>query len=569
MLFRPSLPYIAAFTAAATATVVQWGTCADNFGAPLPVDCGRLFVPLDYTARDQGGGGGESLSLKLLRSPALRKPVKGSIVLNFGGPGATGRDSLAAVAPILHMFTGGNYNLIAFDPRGTGSTIPLACLDTDMEKLNMMLDFSLVPRAHERENLGRFWARGTILAEQCGRRPQENKTGALIGTAFTARDVVSVAEALGEDGLVRYWGFSYGTTLGATLVAMFPDKVDRVILDGVQNPHEYYHAYADIEEWSDSDEEFSHIFQHCVANPSRCALARDGVSAAALERSVWQLLERLKYHPVVVADYIIDRRVVSFLIVTSLYKYVSWPNLTKALDILIRDEYHHHQDDVDFLIRIFNLESEVQGKDLDAGIAAQLALVGIHCGDRAARAGSLEVLMPTLRRLARVSRVLDGMPGGINIPCAQWKFEPKERYGGDFQVAPRRPVLIVGNTWDGLTPLRSAHNVSSGFKGSVVLEVNGYGHSSLGLPSACNLRHVRAYWQNGTVPEPGTVCEVDAPPFSNITWEDVLRDMDEDGEAAADDGGNLELRRRGTVVSLDKALEKFSEIGQRTLGWRI
>lgn len=71
------------------------------------------------------------------------------------------------------------------------------------------------------------------------------------------------------------------------------------------------------------------------------------------------------------------------------------------------------------------------------------------------------------------------------------------------------------------------------------------------------------------MPEPATVCEVDAPPFSNITWEDILRDMDEDGEAAADDGGNLELRRRATAVSLDKALEKFSEIGQMTLGWRI
>lgn len=39
-------------------------------------------------------------------------------------------------------------------------------------------------------------------------------------------------------------GFSYGTTLGATLISMFPDKVDKVILDGVQNPHEYYNAYA-------------------------------------------------------------------------------------------------------------------------------------------------------------------------------------------------------------------------------------------------------------------------------------------------------------------------------------
>jgi len=37
-------------------------------------------------------------------------------------------------------------------------------------------------------------------------------------------------------------GFSYGTTLGATVAAMFPDRIDKMILDGVQNPHEYHHA---------------------------------------------------------------------------------------------------------------------------------------------------------------------------------------------------------------------------------------------------------------------------------------------------------------------------------------
>lgn len=136
----------------------------------------------------------------------------------------------------------------------------------------------------------------------------------------------------------------------------------------------------------------------------------------------------------------------------------------------------HGREDVDFLVR----ELEVDVNPLDnPGIQMEQSLIGIHCSDRAARAGTLEDLMPTLEKLANVSRVMNGVPDGINVPCAQWKLQPKERYEGDFQVSPRRPVLIIGNTWDGLTPLRSAKNVSSGFEGSVVLEVNGYGVSVL------------------------------------------------------------------------------------------
>ncbi|KAM3565051.1 hypothetical protein MY1884_000455 [Beauveria asiatica] len=72
----------------------------------------------------------------------------------------------------------------------------------------------------------------------------EQPTGALINTPFAARDLVSVATALGEEDKIRYWGVSYGTTLGATLISMFPEKIQGAILDGVQNPHEYMHGEA-------------------------------------------------------------------------------------------------------------------------------------------------------------------------------------------------------------------------------------------------------------------------------------------------------------------------------------
>lgn len=75
---------------------------------------------------------------------------------------------------------------------------------------------------------------------------------------------------------------------------MFPERIDKMILDGVQNPHEYYHAhayaflrnlsedqmltrvmYSDFEEWSFSDYEFSGMFSSCVAAPDLCPLARE------------------------------------------------------------------------------------------------------------------------------------------------------------------------------------------------------------------------------------------------------------------------------------------------------
>lgn len=270
---------------------------------------------------------------------------------------------------------------------------------------------------------------------------------------------------------------------------MFPDKIDKVVLDGVQNPHEYYHSFTyvrygmlkvqttrliqsrDTEEWSDTDEEFSHIFKHCAATPAKCALAREGVSAEELEQSVWDLLDHLKYHPQPIGNYIVDRAIVSSLIAEFLYNYNSWPRLAKILDMLI----HEEKRDIPFLIEAIFATDDPNSKTYETGMAMVQSVVGIHCGDRAARAGSLEALMPAMWEMANVTRLFDGMPDGINIPCAQWRFEPKERYEGDFQVAPRNPVLIIGNTWDGLTPLRSARNVSSGFNGSVVLEVNGYG----------------------------------------------------------------------------------------------
>ncbi|KAF4976002.1 hypothetical protein F66182_17518, partial [Fusarium sp. NRRL 66182] len=148
---------------------------------------------------------------------------------------------------------------------------------------------------------------------------------------------MSIADSVGEDGLLRYWGFSYGTTLGATLVAMFPDKVDKVILDGVQNPHQYYHSYADFEEWKLADQSFSGMFNSCVATPNVCSLAKSNPNATAadLEQSFYDLAATLDQRAVAVGDLTVDSSKLYLLALNSLYAITSWENTTLIFDMLM------------------------------------------------------------------------------------------------------------------------------------------------------------------------------------------------------------------------------------------
>ena len=86
--------------------------------------------------------------------------------------------------------------------RGTGNTIPFSCADNDVDANNILN--GLILGNSSDVALGRLWTQGTINSELCFQK--SNATGSLIGTAFVSRDLISVVDALGEDGMLRYWG---------------------------------------------------------------------------------------------------------------------------------------------------------------------------------------------------------------------------------------------------------------------------------------------------------------------------------------------------------------------------
>ena len=63
-------------------------------------------------------------------------------------------------------------------------------------------------------------------------------------TADTARDMDLIRQAVGEEQLT-YYGISYGSQLGTTYAAMFPDRIRAMVLDGVLDPEEWTTGHGD------------------------------------------------------------------------------------------------------------------------------------------------------------------------------------------------------------------------------------------------------------------------------------------------------------------------------------
>lgn len=267
-----------------------------------------------------------------------------------------------------------------------------------------------------------------------------------------------------------------------------------------------------FQQWEGSDTTFSGIWSTCFdAGQELCPLSALFGSATELENAVWDLANSLKHHPInaganesVVVDY---SKMRSFL-AQNLYSTARWPNMAATIKLLLEGDIG------DELLEILDPIFTNSPIESFPEILASAALLGIQCGDVRSRSHSLEELQPALDRLRNTSRVMGDISSLTAMSCATWKFDNKHRYDGAWaNLTTNHPMMIVTNTFDGHTPPQSAYNTSAIFEDSVVLEINGYGHSSANLVSKCATQHLLTYFVNGTLPEPHTRCEVDLLPY--------------------------------------------------------
>ena len=161
----------------------------------VPIDCATLKVPLDYADNDSN----EKLTLNLVRSPATAVEKLGTILTNFGGPGQEGLPNMPIFAPILSPILKGQFDIVSWDPRGTGQTLRFQCVPPEHADLILGSNGANASATAAEE----LWAEAAAAADLCF---AENKDhGHLIGQAYTARDMDRIVDALGDDTL-KYWG---------------------------------------------------------------------------------------------------------------------------------------------------------------------------------------------------------------------------------------------------------------------------------------------------------------------------------------------------------------------------
>lgn len=192
---------------------IEWRDCGD-------AECARIDVPLDYSNLD-----GRTTELSLTRVPAADEPI-GALFVNPGGPGGSAFDYARAADYIVSPSIRDAFDIIGVDPRGVAGSDPIRCW-SDAEIDYYFASDGTPDTPTEAEAI----AEDTVtLVEAC-----DSKAGDVwehMDTISTTRDM-DIVRSLLDEPVLNYLGKSYGTAIGTTYAELFPQRVGRMVLDGV------------------------------------------------------------------------------------------------------------------------------------------------------------------------------------------------------------------------------------------------------------------------------------------------------------------------------------------------
>lgn len=476
--------------ASLTSQALRWHACpppAPSQGpGPAPGaawECSTLKVPLDYRKP-----GGETMGLALIRTKAKDRGKRlGSLIFNFGGPGASGVATLPQTGKDFSRL-GSHYDLVSFDPRGVGMSRGVTCLQGKDLDRHYALDHT--PDNAAEEALLKASTKRYIKACQ----KNSGKILPHVGTESAARDIDLLRGVLGESR-TTYFGISYGTELGAVYAHLFPDRVGRFVLDAAVDPTEGG-TQETLNQLRGFQLALDHYMKDCAKQAATCPTGSGGKDGNA---RITALLHKLDSKPLPTSQ---GRRLTADLaetgITAALYSQEAWKPLTQGLEQAMAGRSG------DILLALADIFLERDDKGRYSTLHA--ANSAIDCVDTNDRVDEREMaaLLPKFREASPVF----GESAAWGSGCNDWPVRGTSAHP-DVRAAGAAPILVIGQTGDPATPHDGAKKLARalGDKVGVDISVEGEGHgaySATGNP--CLTALVDAYLLKGTVPSRGTRC---------------------------------------------------------------
>ncbi|KAJ6610174.1 Alpha/Beta hydrolase protein [Mycena sp. CBHHK59/15] len=484
---------------------LDWVACYSIF------QCTRLQVPLDYS---DSSAGTAALAVIRLPSNSSKTEYRGPLLFNPGGPGGSGVDALVQSQSSFSVLFGDQYDIVSFDPRGVSYSTPIASFfETDAERALWNVGTLPTSLNASSDSIPHTWARAQILGTLAEQR-DDSQILKYMTTDNVARDMLRITQTFGFEKL-QFYGVSYGSILGATYAAMFPDKVERIIIDGVLDADAWYQSNLTIE-LTDTDKVLQSFFDSCAAaGPDLCAFYKP--TAAEIADRLAALTASIRAHPVPVVTStsygIVDYSLLRTTLFTSFYvPYILFAPLAQGLAAL-------EAGDGSVIYSILQAQPfECDCSSSNATEAFHLnngeAVYAVQCGDGAPVRDSIAELRAFYENAARTSGFAEFLVGSGRVYCDGWKVHREDRFKGPVAAANTSfPLLFLSTSADPVAPKAAGLKTLEGFPGSVLLTQDSPGHASITTPSICTSTYFRQYFQNGTLPEPGTVCAVDATLF--------------------------------------------------------
>jgi pimeloyl-ACP methyl ester carboxylesterase len=441
-------------------------------------ECGPIEVPLDYEEAN-----GQTAEIAVFRVPARGDDPIGSLVVNPGGPGFPGIGYAAQLAetwadnPITERF-----DIVGFDPRGTGSTDPAFDCYTDAERDAGAGTASQLSYPGVRP-----------LAEACADSVGGEDALAHFGTRDVARDMDVIRSVMGDSAL-SFAGSSYGTRLGAVYAEMFPENVRALVLDGAMDPHATTMERR-VQQWTGFQAAFEEFAAFC-AQQGDCAIGDD---PAAATQAFQELTRPLVETPIVTSS---GRELtfadVSDAMVTGLYSSETWPVMAQGLQELTLGS-----GEIFLGMRDFYLGRTPEGV-YDNGNEANLA---INCldEDRYTAADLAEVERAALD----AAPFLDPGTPVREVPdlCEGWPVEPTLGFPYADGISDLPATLTVSVTGDALTPHEGGISLADTLGGSL-LTVEGNQHGAMLAGNDCVNDVIADYLIDLEVPARDAQCEL-------------------------------------------------------------